>query len=681
MSRTVLVSASLPLVAGALSAYGQGFQDQSVVDEAVQLSDEVVVTATRIEGNITDVPITTQVITREQIELSGATNLGDIIGAYVTGHYHKYNSLLSPVGIRGFRTESLGDDVKGHVLLLIDGHRIGTGNAAKLNADRIERIEVIKGPSSALYGSAAMGGVINVITKKGDGELATMLKGEVGSFNASKGEVSSGGVVNEQFRYDVTASYEETGDYDDPKFGTVYNSSERKKNIGGNLVFTPSANHEFRVGGNYADLFGKYPSWLDGAYSEYDPDADQNFDKSHGYTDFEYNGHFLDDTLHYRAQVYYLWDRNHWNSGPDGYPESEQSKYTDKTVGTDQQLVWTINDQNKLLGGFTLEQLKKESEGVSGGEPSTPYTPNLKYKTQAVYLEDTASFLDDRLNVVLAGRYDRFDSETLPPETGELDDFNKRNEVYDHFSPKLAVGYKFMGDTLRVRANVGSGFKTPSADQLSADYVQPATGVHYLGNPELEPETSWTYDIGFDVFQDNLTLNLDYFYTDFKDKIVSTSEIVDGEKISRYANRGDAVIAGFDINLQWRQQNLFHSPVDATFWSNATINTQKEDKTTGEDLQYLSDYEWKAGVIANYERFTGQLNFVLVGPQMITNYDTYEDEEKGSFDFWDLTGLYRIGNDWEITASILNLFNQDVEWVRGYIMPERNYRVSLAYRF
>lgn len=141
-----------------LSSFGQGFQDAQTIDD-------LVVTATRIEERVIDVPVTTQVITAEQIELSGVTTVGDLIAKYVTGHYQKYNGLLSPVGLRGFSTEAHGDDVKGYVLILIDGHRIGTGNAAKINPDRIERIEVVKGPASALYGSA-MGGVVNLITKK-----------------------------------------------------------------------------------------------------------------------------------------------------------------------------------------------------------------------------------------------------------------------------------------------------------------------------------------------------------------------------------------------------------------------------------------------------------------------------------------------------------------------------------
>ena len=166
---------------------------------------EMVVTATRTEERPIDIPVTTQVITRDAIEMSGATDVGDLIGKYVTGHYHKYTGLLSPIGLRGFRTDAHGADLAGYVLILVDGHRIGTGNAAKINLDRIERVEVIKGPSSALYGSAAMGGVVNLITKKGEGKLGGSLGGEYGSFDYYKGQVTAGGEVNEKFRFFAAA--------------------------------------------------------------------------------------------------------------------------------------------------------------------------------------------------------------------------------------------------------------------------------------------------------------------------------------------------------------------------------------------------------------------------------------------------------------------------------------------
>jgi vitamin B12 transporter len=644
-----------------------------------QSMDDLVVTATRTKERPVDVPVFTQVISREQIEMSGATTIGDVISKFVTGHYHKYSGLLSSVGLRGFRTEAHGDDVKGHILILVDGHRIGTGNAAKINADRIDHIEITKGPASALYGSAAMGGVINLITKRGEGDPSAKLSADYGSFNYAKGQVSGQGEVNEKFSFHATASYEDVDDYDDPEYGTAYNTNETKMNIGMNLTYAFNSKHSLRLGGNYADLTGGYPSWTAGTYSQYDEDTESEYDKSHGYSDLEYNGDYLDGKLHWRGLVYYLWDRNHWKYGSPNVDDA-QSKYTDTTLATDHQLVWNMAKWNTLLVGFNFENLEKSAEGVYNGQPSAPYTPGMEYKSQAYFMQDALDLWNNRINIIGAVRYDRFDVSTLRPDTGVFTEFNEKNETYDHTSPKLGVGVKFLDELLRLRANVGEGFKSPSADQLSAQYIS-ATGTIYVGNPDLKPETSMTYDIGLDVFHDLVSFSAGYFRTDYKDKIVRTSTTVNGEAATTWDNSGDAEIAGFDVSLAWYIGRTFDWTWDLSLWSNATFNTTKEDKETGEDLLYISDYEVKSGLDLMYKGFATQLNYVLVGPQMITNYSTYEDEEKDSFSFWDLTARYRFLQNWEARAGIYNLFNDEVEWVRGFLMPERNYRVGISYTF
>lgn len=643
--------------------------------------EEMMVTGTRTNERPIDVPVTTEVITREKIEMSGATHVGDLIGKYITGHYHKFSGLLSPVGLRGFQTESHGDDIKGHILILVDGHRTGTGNAAKINTDRIERIEVIKGPASALYGSAALGGVINLITRKGDGDLTATIKGQYGSFDYYKGQLSGGGEINEQWQFHLTASKEAVDDYDDPTYGTVHSTAESKNYIGGNVTYALNPGHSFRLGGSYGDLTGDYPSWEDGTYSSYRTDVNKNYDKSNGYVDLEYNGSYFDGAVDWRGLVYYLWDRNHWKYG-DPSPEADQSKYTDKSLGTDQQFSWEISSSNTLVTGFLLEQLEKEAEGVSDGQPAAPYTPGMDYDTQAFFLQDAIDLMDNRVNLLAAVRYDRFKVTTLHPKTGNLPDFKEKEEEYDHLSPKIGVGVKFLDEMLRVRANVGEGFKSPSADQLSADYVN-TYGVRLIGNPDLDPETSMTYDIGFDIFHKYYSFKVSYFHTDYEDKIVQSDTTVAGNPAKTWENHGEAEIDGFDVNVEWQIGSTFQWPVGLSLWTNTTFNLTKEDKETGQDLLYISDYEVKSGLDLSYGDFSSQLNYVLVGPQMITNFDNYPyaDEEKDRFEFWDLTLRYRFLGNWEASASVLNLFDDRVEWVRGYLMPERNYRVGLSYTF
>lgn len=648
-----------------------------------QKADDLVVTATRTAERPIDVPVTTEVITREKIEMSGAMDIGDLIGKYVTGHYHKYSGLLSPMGLRGVRTAAHGEDIKGSVLILIDGHRIGTGNAAKIALDRIERVEVTKGAASALYGSAALGGVINMITKKGDGALTATLSADYGSFDYYKGQISGGGQVNDKFRFFLTTSYEDTDDYDTPDYGTVYNSGVSKLNIGGNLVYTFNNRHELRLGGNFADLESESPNWENGEdYSNYDPDNRNYNDKSHHYMDLEYNGDFFGSKLHWRGVAYYLWDLNHWNYGYpySNRPEDYQAKYTDTTLGTDHQFAWNMAPWNTLLLGFTLEQMEKKSEGVSAGVPSTPSTPGLEYNNQAVFLQDALDLWDNRVNIIAAARYDRFEVNTKKPDTGSWSADNSKSTSYDNICPKAGIGYKFMEEKMRIRANVGKGFKSPSADQLSADYVH-NNGTHYLGNPDLKPETSLGYDVGYDLMLAAFTLNLTYFRTDYEDKIARITYDDNGTTTKTYTNVGDAEMAGFDVGLEWDIGHMLDWDVDLSLSSNATFNTTKKDKDAGTDMTYVSDYEVKSDISAGYLGFNAQLSYVLVGPQTIYSYITYQNEEKERFDFWDLTLRYRFPKHWEIRASILNLLDQNVEWAEGYPMPERNYRVGVSYTF
>ena len=647
-----------------------------------QEAEDMVVTASRTERRAIDVPVTTEVINEEALQLSGVIELGDVLGKRMTGHFHKYNGLLSPIGIRGFRTESHGTDLAGHVLILIDGHRTGTGNAAMFYIDRIERIELIKGPSSALYGSAAMGGVVNLITKKGDGPLGGSLGLEYGSFDFIKGMATAGGEVNDKFRFFASVSADSMGDYDDPTYGTVYNTEVDKANFGGNFIFTPSDNHEFRLGGNYAKLESESPSWLNyETYSAYDPNAVSNNDKSTGYADLEYNGDYLGGALHWRSLFYYLHDKNHWFSGAVD-PKSNQTKYIDKTLGTDQQLTWKMTDWNTLVAGFLIESMEKESYGVSNYQPSAPYTPGMDYDNQAVFVQDSLDLWDNRVNIVAAGRYDRFEVATKQAKTGAYEDFSERSEDYSHFSPKLGAGVKFFDERLRLRGNLGQGFKSPTADQLSADYYYSQNNTRFVGNPNLDPETSLTWGFGADLFLDAFTVKLDWYHTDYEDKIVQTSETRGGENITTFYNHGDAKIGGLDLLLEWQLDRTFTAlPLSAKLWSNMTFILENEDEETGRDLQYVSDYEIKSGLDLGYGKFGAQLSHVFIGPQMITNYDTYQEEEKGSFSFWDLTLRYTFADHWEVKAGVYNLFDQDVEWVRGYPMAERNYRVGLTYRF
>ena len=99
---------------------------------------------------------------------------------------------------------SYGNDLEGYVLILLNGRRAGTGNAAKIMTKNIERIEILRGPASVQYGSAAMGGVVNVITKQGKDKPTAFVEGVLGSFEHEEGSIGFSGQVN---GFDFSGSY------------------------------------------------------------------------------------------------------------------------------------------------------------------------------------------------------------------------------------------------------------------------------------------------------------------------------------------------------------------------------------------------------------------------------------------------------------------------------------------
>src|SRR6056297_1400330 len=174
---------------------------------------EVVVTAQRSAEPAEEVNANITVLDEEEIEMSTAKDLGDLLAEKNIGHIHKYPGNQTSVGIRGFRTSPLGNDLQGRVLVLLNGRRAGTGNLAKIMTKNIERIEIIRGPASVQYGSAAIGGLINVITKQGRGDPSFFVAGELGSFGYEEASAGFSGKTG-GFDFSAAVSRSMKDDYD-----------------------------------------------------------------------------------------------------------------------------------------------------------------------------------------------------------------------------------------------------------------------------------------------------------------------------------------------------------------------------------------------------------------------------------------------------------------------------------
>lgn len=158
---TFSLSTRVAILACLSAAAGNGMA------QASPSMDEVFVTATARPEERSNIAATTQVIDRAAIERSSAQSLTDLMAENAIGFFSEWTAGQTSMNIRGASSDGQGRDFKGQVLVLVNGRRAGTANISKLSPAQVERIEIVRGPASVIYGSQNMGGVINIIMKTG----------------------------------------------------------------------------------------------------------------------------------------------------------------------------------------------------------------------------------------------------------------------------------------------------------------------------------------------------------------------------------------------------------------------------------------------------------------------------------------------------------------------------------
>ncbi|MBW1709121.1 MAG: TonB-dependent receptor [Deltaproteobacteria bacterium] len=172
--------------------------------------EEMVVTANRSEIKKEEVPAVIEVIDKLDLDTTVDRNLVRVLKKNSSIDVIDYPGVLSGISIRGFRPEFSG--ITKHSLVLIDGRPAGATNLATILKDNVERIEILKGPASAVYGAEAMGGVVNIITRKSKGKIKTSLTVGGGSFDTHYESISSGGRITDRFDFDASVSNKNQND-------------------------------------------------------------------------------------------------------------------------------------------------------------------------------------------------------------------------------------------------------------------------------------------------------------------------------------------------------------------------------------------------------------------------------------------------------------------------------------
>ncbi len=652
-------------IAVALLLPGAGSAQEPATPRGASELEDMIVTSGRVPEERKFIVTNVTVIDEQEIRLSSADNVGDLLAQKAIGIVRKYPGNLTTIGIRGFRTDAHGNDLRGKVLVLLDGRRAGTGNVAKLMTKNVERIEIVRGPASVQYGSAAVGGVVNIITRQGRGDFTAFIEGRLGSFESREASTGFSGETG-GFDYSASGTVKSDDDYTTAD-GVVYGNTgtDSVKNLSLNLGYSFLPNNRIGVifNGFDVDEAGS-PNYLS------QNDLDDYTDKSNYSVDLVLDGQTTDERFIWLARYFNGQDEDLWadptGSNPDGWDDGIPSERETDFQGA----------QAQLTARFGITQVTAGMDW-SDYEIEATFTPmETAYENLAGFLMGKVKLVDDRLVLSAGLRYDTYEVDVIRPAGRTADD--------SELTPNVGVSF-LLTDYLKLRAGYSQAFVMPGADQMAADYN--AFGTNYVGNPDLSPETSQTYEAGIDFFYRSLSAGLTYFQTDFEDKIETTT-LTNGDR--SWENVGDAEISGFEANIGFDIGDFFGWDFEIRPYAGFTYLTEFKDKVTDEDLLFTHDVNGSYGIsFSDFKGLNARLNVAYYGEKTITDFESgfpFQDIKAESFSVADFTiskvllSSERRGR-LTLDAAIDNLFNESFAFVKGYPMPERSFYLGLRYDF
>lgn len=475
------------LLAGTTLVWGgTAFAQENLQEFALE---DMVVTASRVPTQKVDTPADISVITKEEIADQNYASASDALRA-IPG----VNVLGS-----GAKGSSMGQDkilLNGdeRVLVLVDGRRMNLGSSGNSSADwlppvnAIERIEVLKGGGSALYGTDAVGGVINVIMKKGSdiGNHVTV-KAAGGNWNAEQYAISASGSTDSGLGLIVSATKERRGEY---KFKNANGKSQLLKNSGyddtGVIVkLDQKVGEDNRIGVNFEHINAEGGSPF--GYSGFgNTDSHKRISNN---VALRYDWNESSDERGY-VQVYKNYQHAHFRSPV----ASRQSNFTDSTIGLEAQQNFKFSDTDELTVG--LEYYKTTVDNTS------LYTGERDINNKAIFAENRWEFAPSwQLNTGL--RYDH------------------HSKYGSEVTPKVALNKKF-DENSNVYLSWGRVFNAPTTDDLFWHQVDSSQwGTFYTyGDPNLKPEKGYVWTFGGNTkLNEKTSLSANVFYSKITDAI------------------------------------------------------------------------------------------------------------------------------------------------------------------
>ena len=461
-----------------------------------------VTTPTGRTESISRVVGTTQIIGREAIERSTARSVAELMAENAVGFLSEWTPGQTSLNIRGAATEGQGRDFRSQVLVLINGHRAGTANISKLSIADLDRIEIVRGPSSVVYGSQNMGGVVNLIMKTGLSAPGSFLDASTGSWGLGQGKLQHGGVKQGSTITSVFRAAAAT-------ISTSAAARTKKTPRGTDAVHRRrSASRSTTT--NRVDLNMRTDGIYDAGFRGSSSNVYAFDDRTNQSYDLTYTGRLPDGRANWFFQHYGVIDiddlnnPNPFNIGTTRTSIDHNSR-TQYILGTRVQPRVNLWQGNDLLVGWDWEQSRLRSDrtmvGLNGAAvvQRTPFDNNQTEDVNAFYFEDSQTLFD---RWILRGGVRRtFGETTFEPTPFQAPPPGGRKYALTTYSAGTA--YQAL-DWLSFRLGTSTGFRAPTATDLSAGSTITFTGNTIFGNPSLRPETSKQVEIGHNAHLESL---------------------------------------------------------------------------------------------------------------------------------------------------------------------------------
>jgi iron complex outermembrane receptor protein len=637
----------------------KGFFEMSIEE----LMDIEVYTASKYKQNIHRAPASVTIITADDIRLYGYRTIADILQS-VRGFYVFYDRNYSYLGARGFAPAA---DYYNRVLVLVDGHRISEniggstffGNDFLLDVELIERVEIVRGPASSLYGADAMFGVVNIITKNGKDYKGTEVAGRIASYQTQKERLTYGNIFDNGLDILVSASnYSSDGhklyysEFDDPSTnnGEVDNDGERARDIFAKITFGDWSLTTANVARKK-----KIPT---ASFSQvFNDDRSQTLDKI-TLVGLTYNHEFSDKFSVTGKVTYYQYDydgrypTDYANPG-DPPPDIQNNKDMWRGQWWQSELMLTAQpfEKHKITWGGEFHYNAKEHQ--KNWDTDVYSDDNRHTRNWSVYAQDEYSIFDN-LTLNAGVRYDEYQA------------------VGSTINPRIGLIYNY-SDKTTLKLLYGEAFRAPTSYERYCSYVD-----YQKTNPTLGPESIKTYEVVLEHELDKDTkITATGFYYRLKDLIAKEIDPSDGLSVFENTDGVSGKGAEFEIEKKWK--NGMRGRASYSYVQTELVDTHE---ILTNSPKHLAKFNLIVPVIKD-KLFAG------IETQYTGDAKIYNGGYIGGFGVTNLTLTYQdLIKNLEVAFGVYNVFDKKYGYsgsgdhVQDSIEQDgRTFGVKLTYRF